>query len=120
MEVRLLARSSSGDPYTVSFNLEDGILTIGCECQASEHHLPCRHRLGLAAGDTRLLFDAAQKGELETAASWAQSSQLATLLENLDEAERAVEAAKRVVKGVKYQIGRAMVSGLKPLRTDDK
>ena len=108
----MLARSSSGDAYTVSFKLEDGVLTIGCECKAAEFGLACKHRLALAGGDPRMLYDTGQKEELEMAASWAESSALVALLDKVEDAERTVEAAKKVVKGVKRQMGRAMTTGL--------
>jgi hypothetical protein len=115
----LQARSSSGDPYTVSFKLEARVLTIGCECQAAGFGLACKHRLALAGADSRMLYDPAQKEELETAVSWAQSSDLVTLLDKVENAERAVEAAKRALKGLKRQMGKAMASGLKPLESAD-
>ena len=115
MEVNLLARSSGGDPYTVAFRLADGILTIGCDCRAAVFGLACKHRLALAAGDRRMLFDPTATDDLDIAAGWAQSSQLPALLDKVEEAERAVEAAKRVVKDIKRQIGRQMVAGLEPL-----
>ena len=116
MEIRLQAKSSSRpEPHTVCFLLSGGILRITCDCEAAQNGLACKHRLILASGDQRMLYDQGQKEQLGTAASWAQSSELVTLLEDAESATLAVEAAKSSLRSLKMQMGRTMVSGLKPL-----
>jgi DNA ligase (NAD+) len=115
MEIRLLAKSSSRpDPHVVYFRLDDGILRITCDCEAAVNGLACKHRLVLASGDQRMLYDQGQNELLSTAASWAQSSELVTLLEDAESAAMEVEAAKNALRSLKMQMGRTMVSGLKP------
>lgn len=113
MEIHLLARSSSRpEPYDVCFKRENGLLTITCECEGAVHGLACKHRLALAAGNHRMLFDPSKKAELAMAAAWAQSSSLVSLLEEADAATSAVQATKKALTTVKHQIGRSMDAGL--------
>src|SRR4051794_27594852 len=64
MRTTLLAKSSSGDPYELIFELSDnGLLTATCCCAAAHVGQLCKHVLALLGGDCSMLFNPAAETE---------------------------------------------------------
>ena len=76
-KITLLAKSSSRDkPYKVTFILNDGSLSIKCDCPAGEGGQICNHILAVAANKTSILYDQSQVDLLQTVYHWIDNSKL--------------------------------------------
>lgn len=62
--VKILSKSSSGNPYTVTFYLEADTISAFCSCPAGEHRKLCKHVLQLIDGNDSMLYDSSHKPTL--------------------------------------------------------
>ena len=111
MEIELLAKSSSGDPYHVRFRSDEGKLSISCTCQAGKFRKLCKHVVALLGGDASMLYDRAQATQLAGLREWAQGRRLASLFSELNAARIAAEEANSQFKKAKTKVEKAMRGG---------
>ncbi len=105
MEKTLLALSSDGvSSYKVVFRLEKGKCMVECTCPASAVGRFCRHKLGLLAGDDKVLWSPKQKPELEELQLWIRDSRVPKLIAQLKEAEKDLERMKKKLAELKREI----------------
>ena len=105
-ELNFTVVGSTGVVYGLQVTRPGGALRVTCECEAAHNGLPCHHRLKLLSGDPTAI-DTGQ-GNLDTLRSWLSGSALATSLEDLATAQRAVDEAQRTLKAAKRKLGRVM------------
>lgn len=111
--ISLRAASSDGlSEYIVTFDRREDQKSLACTCPAGEIGRTCRHRLAFLRGDEKMLFDGSQRTELRRALDWVRASPFATLLRELDDAERAQADAKRAITKIRRQIESAMKQGV--------
>lgn len=113
MQIVLKAKSSTGEPYDVTFELKDDALSVHCTCKAGIMHTLCKHRVAFLHREDSMLFDPGQADALATACGWAQHTEFATLLDELDRAEVEVAKAKRGVSVARKKIGQSLFEGLR-------
>ena len=112
MKVILKAKSSSGEPYSVQFELEEEKLKVHCTCKAGIMRTDCKHRISLLKGDLNMLADPLQADDLATVVKWSDRSGFSTLLQELDTAEAQVSFARSELKKVKEKFEEKMTHGL--------
>ena len=115
MKAKLLAKSSSGEPYDVEFSVDGECVRVFCHCQAGVLQQMCKHKLALITGDAKMLFDPAQATLLAEIRAWPQFARLQgrTLryARELGEIETTkAEIAKRE-KAIKAQMGKDLTHG---------
>lgn len=105
MEKTLLALSSDGvTSYRVVFHLENGKLLIDCSCPAGEMGKLCRHKLGLLAGDSKMLSSPKQQSELEEVQLWIRETRFPKLASQLKETEKELARIKKKLSQLKREI----------------
>jgi hypothetical protein len=117
MKISVKAKSSSGEPYDVTVQYEDGFLTARCTCKAGIMGMVCKHRLGILRGDKSMLAVPSQAENLAKITQWAEQTGFSSLLQQLDTAEVEVAHAELELKKLKKRIEENMTRGLK--RSDD-
>lgn len=119
LKLELLAKSSSGESqYLVQFLLEDGRLSVFCNCSAGEFGKLCRHKLSFLAGEGGMLALGDQSAALAEIQGWVDQSDFRALLRELAMAEARLEAAHADVSAAKKSIERLMKQGAKLVRSD--
>lgn len=118
MKTILLAKSSSGNPYSITFEQINGTLRVHCDCKAGVLQQQCKHRRALIAGDVTMLFDEAQISELQSILTSDAAKQLSLAVSNCEsELERLEKEKSRLnaqEKAVKRSIGALLSGGLNP------
>ena len=112
MKITVLAKSSSGEPYSVDFMLEKDRLSVFCNCPAGVWGKFCKHKLRLLLNDTSMLFDPDQTEKLSRAIELVEKTQYPQLASEVRAKERDFERAKREVRKAKELLIKAMKSGL--------
>ncbi len=94
---RFRVEGSEPDPYEVTFvQHSPGNISVYCTCKAGQKGEHCKHRLQLIGADvTDLVSD--NVDELDVVLSWISGSDIERALDEISAAERAVDAAKKVV-----------------------
>ena len=106
--ISLLAKSSIGKPYTVSFVYDKGKISGSCNCQAGLYGKLCKHLIGLASGDDSLLYDVSQRSEFETVLEVVESTELQHTLSIYNKAKKEMEEAKEKVNRTKSIIANTL------------
>lgn len=107
----LKAKSSSGEPYEVEFNISDSI-TVRCNCKAGFFGKLCKHKTGLLAGDVKFLFDTSERAKLDELLQIVQQSEYPSIEANLFEAKKAVDTAKKAESKIKRAVETALKEGI--------
>ena len=84
VSITILAKSSSGGKYKVTFIGGETTVRVHCSCRAGSCHQLCYHKLKMSAGCEELLFDPYQREMLLTALSWAQCNSLRNILQSME------------------------------------
>jgi len=109
MNLKFLAKSSSGSPYTVSFEFTDGDITASCTCKGAVFYKMCKHLIGLASGDESFLYNPDQRPQLKTLQSWIESTKLPPLLLSYNQAQKAKEQAEKQLNKAKSSIKKILL-----------
>jgi hypothetical protein len=109
MKTTIRAKSSSGDPYKVVFEISEGRMTVQCECKAGLLKQSCKHKMGLIEGKLEMLFDPGDANALTSLLGTAECQNLVQALAakniELSEVEKAKQALANQEKGIKQKIG---------------
>jgi hypothetical protein len=107
--VEILVRSSSGDPYTVRFYLDENKISAFCSCPAGVYRMLCKHIMCLVSGDDSILYDTTQKTLMEQVGSYLQKTTIPLLLSKLNQAELLLEKAQQKAKKAKKNLEKAIL-----------
>ena len=113
MKITFKAKSSSGDPYNVEFQVEDSLLTVFCDCQAGKFGQLCKHKTELIAGDQTRLFDESEVPklkELETIIS--KAPELTKIASQIVESEKIIREEQSKVKKIKKAFAAKLKEGI--------
>ena len=108
----LVKSSSKPDPYGVEVAVEESRISLFCDCPAGALGKDCKHKEAIVLGDKGILFDEAQLENFMIAAQAIASSGIPGLFEELRDAERAAEQAKKHAKSLKAKIARSLTDGI--------
>lgn len=111
MEQVILVKSSSGDPYEVSFRLEDKKLSIHCNCQAGLHGMLCKHRISLILEDRQLLYTSEEEGKLIKVLNWVKNTNLHKVIKDLESVKTEIEQLKKKERNLKRSLARKLANG---------
>ena len=112
MNISLRAKSSSGDPYTVKFVVENDALSVSCNCQAGQFGQLCKHKTELIAGDKTRLFDDSDASKLEELATLlSRSPEIAQIATEIAESEKIIRREQAKLKKVKKDFGLKLKEG---------
>lgn len=107
--VDILAKSSSGDSYTVRFYIEEDGISAFCSCPAGEHRKLCKHVIRMINGDDSILYDSSQKKILDEICSHLQKTTIPSLLSELSESEILLDKARKNVEKMKKALEKAVL-----------
>ena len=121
-KVQLKAKSSSGEPYDVTFTNTGTSLSVFCTCQAGIYGKLCKHKTQLLSGDASILHDPRDAPALREICQWVSDSEYETILTQYGvlkkEIKKEIEAAKRREQKYRKTIERALRQGI-PLKGGD-
>lgn len=113
MKITLLAMSSGDTPYTVDFLVEEGKLTVHCDCKAGSYGQLCKHKTELLAGDASRLYDPSQMSDLEKIQGMlAGTSGLYDAVAAIAAAEKVVREKQAEVKTLKKHFASLLSQGV--------
>ena len=111
-EIRVKAKSSSGEPYDVVFTNQGDSFTVFCTCQAGVHGKLCKHKTQLLQGDESMLQNPGEVSALAEIRSWVQTSECADLLVEYSVIKKEIEAAKSKEQKFRRTLEDAMKKGI--------
>jgi hypothetical protein len=111
-EIRLKAKSSSGEPYELVFTHHGEFFTVFCPCQAGVYGKLCKHKTQLLQGDETMLDDPSEAPTLARIRAWLDASEYASLLEQHSAIKKEIDAARRKEQTFKNTIEEAMRKGI--------
>lgn len=97
--------SSSDDIYTVSFKIENGLISINCNCQAGLVKMLCKHRLNLLGGDISAMVDKTEESALIDILSKIDKTRISDLYIDLNKVELEIKKLDTERKKLKKEIG---------------
>ncbi len=113
MKISIKAKSSSGDPYTVDFLIDDNKLSVHCNCQAGKFAQLCKHKTELIAGDQSRLFDESEIPKLKELESVVSKiPELGRVANEIAESEKVVRDEQAKVKKIKKEFARKLAQGI--------
>jgi len=112
IEIRLKAKSSSGEPYEVIFIHHGDFFTVSCSCQAGVFGKLCKHKTQLLQGDQAMLYDLSEISKLTKICSWVDASKYAALLEEHSQIKKEIELAKHREQKFRRMLQTIMSSGI--------
>jgi len=107
--VEIFAKSSSGDPYTVRFYLDENKISAFCSCPAGVYRILCKHVIRIISGDDSILYDMNQKKLMEQIGSHLQKTIIPSLLSELNESELLMKKVRQKAKKAKKNLEKAIL-----------
>lgn len=111
-ELRIKAKSSSGEPYELVFARTDDRLTIFCPCQAGVYGKLCKHKIGLLQNDNDMLYSDDETAKLNKLQTWIKASELSKLLQDYDQIKMELEALKQKEQKHRRKLEESMKIGI--------
>lgn len=115
MKHTLSAKSSSGEPYDVTFEVISGRMTVRCSCKAGGMDQQCKHKRALASGDCEMLFDSSQDHILNDLIATVEGRELTANLKSEEAALVTIEREKSRLaaeeKSIKKRLGSLFLGG---------
>lgn len=113
MKISIKAKSSSNDPYTVDFLINDNKLSVFCNCRAGTFRQLCKHKTELISGDQSRLFDeseVAKMKEIETALS--KAPEIGKTAGEIAESEKIIRREQAKLKKIKKEFSIKLKEGV--------
>jgi len=107
--IEVFVKSSSGDPYTVKFYLDENEISASCSCPAGIYRMLCKHIIHLISDDDSILYDKNQKKLMKQISSHLQKTNIPSLLCELNESEMLLKKAQQEAKKAKKNIEKAII-----------
>ena len=111
-EIRLRAKSSSGEPYDVVFTNEGTFFTVFCTCKAGIYGKLCKHKAKFLQGDESMLQNPGDAPALAEIRSWVRTSEYTALLTEHSAIKKEIEAARRKELEFRRTLEKAMKNGI--------
>jgi len=110
--ITLLARSSGGPPYDVTFADHEGRLRITCTCKGGVSNLLCKHRIELIEGDVSRLHVKPLDAEWLLVRSLVEEYGLSKIVKELRLADMEFEEAGERVKNLRRNFAHGLDRGV--------
>jgi hypothetical protein len=112
METNIKIGSSSSDEiYTVSFKVDNGLISINCNCQAGLVKMLCKHRLNLLGGDISSMVDKSEEAALTDILSKIDKTKISDLYTDLNKVELELKKLEAERKKLRKEIGLKFSNG---------
>lgn len=112
METTVQVGSSSNDGiYTVTFKIDDGLISINCNCQAGSVKMLCKHRLNLLGGDISAMIDKSEEASLVDILSKIDKTRISDLYTDLNKVELEIKNLEAERKKLRKEIGLKFSNG---------
>lgn len=116
MKNTFLAKSSTGGYYAIEVEIKNDQISMVCSCGAGRQKQLCKHVLCFFAGDSSILFDAAQTEAFETFYIDLTKSNLTELFKSYEAELISIDNQKKELDKQKLQIkgmfGRKLQEGV--------
>ena len=109
--IKIKAKSSKGDFYTVTFEIGDKI-RISCDCNAGLFGKLCKHKVGLLNGDKSFLFNEVDEPKLIDIIAIVKRSEYISLSNEFLSAQKAIDLAKKHEAKIKNKLALALKEGI--------
>ena len=110
-QITIKVISSSGNFYEVLFENSKDLLTMFCNCQAGIYGKICKHKIGILAGDTSMLFDQKEISKLNQILELVKKSNYYDILRELNGIRTEIDKLQTKEKKLKAKMESAMKSG---------
>lgn len=110
-QITIKVISSSGNYYEVLFENSKDLLTMFCNCQAGIYGKICKHKIGILAGDTSMLFDQKEISKLNQILELVKKSNYYDILRELNGIRTEIDKLQTKEKKLKAKMESAMKSG---------
>ena len=110
-EIKLLAKSSSGDSYGVWFTWADDQLSVFCNCKAGEYGKFCKHKWQLMSGDESMLYDINEKEQLIQVVKWVAQTDFEHLYDKVEALQNQIAVLRQEIKAEKKIVEMRMRNG---------
>ena len=103
-DIEILVKSSSGDPYTVSFYIHKNDISASCSCPAGIYRKLCKHILHIISNDESILYDRNQIELMEQIGFHLQKTTIPLLLSELENSEALLKKVQKRYKEAKINL----------------
>lgn len=107
--IQFKVQGSAAEPYTTVFMRDGTNLTANCTCPAGQIGQHCKHRLRILSGDPAGIVGG-HENEILMVRSWMKGTLVESALNNLAEAQRRFDEAKKELEKGKKKLARALIT----------
>ncbi|MBN2271037.1 MAG: hypothetical protein JXN61_10505 [Sedimentisphaerales bacterium] len=112
-KLTLRAKSSEGEPYNVDFIVDNGRLSVYCNCKAGIFGQLCKHKTELIGGDESRLFDLSENDKMaQVTAMMAKVPEVQSLAARIAQSEKLIRREQAKIKTLKKQFGALLHEGI--------
>ena len=112
-KLTIRAKSSGGEPYDVDFLVENGRLSVYCNCKAGIFGQLCKHKTELIGGDESRLFDVSEKEKMTQLRSIiSRAPEVQSLAGSIAQSEKLIRREQTKIKTLKKQFGALLQEGI--------
>lgn len=113
MKLTIKAKSSSGEPYNVDFLVQNGRLSVHCNCKAGTFGQLCKHKTELIAGDESRLFDVSEEQKLTKLTSIiSKAPEVQSIAGIIADSEKVIRREQAKLKTLKKQFATRLQEGI--------
>lgn len=105
--IKFQVQGSAPEPYIVTFNQDEGVLTAYCTCPAGENGTHCKHRINILQGIQKGIVSD-NREEIKTVLSWLPGTTLETAVNTFKTAEKNYEKAQKELSTAKHKLTSAL------------
>lgn len=106
-----VASSSSNEIYTVSFKIDNCLISLNCNCRAGLLKMICKHRINLLTGDISALVDKTEATAVIDILKKIDRTKITDLYIDLDKVETEIKKLETERKRLKKEIGLKFSNG---------
>lgn len=103
--------SSSDEIYTVTFAIENNLISINCNCKAGLVKTLCKHRLSLLDGDVSAIIDKSDIKALTDVLDKIDKTKIVELNSELNKVEKEISTLDALRKKLRKEIGLKFSNG---------
>ena len=108
-QVEILVKSSSGEPYTVSFYIDKNNISATCSCPAGIYRMLCKHIIHIISDDDSILYDKNHKKTMKKICAHLQNTKIPLFFSKWKESEEVLKRAQQNAKKSKKILEKAII-----------
>jgi len=112
-KLTIRAKGSGDEPYKVDFIVENGRLSIFCNCKAGKYGQLCKHKTELIAGDESRMFDISENNKMKQLSSvLSRASEVQSLADSIAHSEKLIRREQVKLKTLKKKFAALLHEGI--------